>query len=53
VTASFFRVAGLIDPPQALMRPTLVAHVFRNDTLRPESLPQPVELEETREPARH
>jgi len=51
VTASFFRVAGLIDPPQALMRPTLLAHVFRNDTLRPESLPQPVELEETREPA--
>lgn len=42
VTAAFFRVAGLVDPPTALMRPSLMAKVFRNAKLRPESLPRPV-----------
>jgi hypothetical protein len=39
VTKAFFRVAGLVDPPQALMRPSLVVRVLRNAKLRPESLP--------------
>ncbi|MGH3661443.1 MAG: FAD-dependent oxidoreductase [Micromonosporaceae bacterium] len=30
ITAAFFRVAGLVDPPQALMRPELVFRVLRN-----------------------
>jgi hypothetical protein len=29
VTEAFFRVAGLVDPPQALMRPALVLRVLR------------------------
>jgi hypothetical protein len=40
VTRAFFRVAGLIDPPQALMRPGVIARVLRSAKLRPESLPQ-------------
>jgi hypothetical protein len=31
-TKAFFRVAGLVDPPQALMRPSLMLGVWR--TLR-------------------
>lgn len=46
VTGAFFRVAGLIDPPQALMRPRVVAHVLGNAKLRPESLPEPAVLGE-------
>jgi 2-polyprenyl-6-methoxyphenol hydroxylase-like FAD-dependent oxidoreductase len=46
VTGAFFRVAGLIDPPQALMRPRVVAHVLGNAKLRPENPPEPVVLEE-------
>jgi 2-polyprenyl-6-methoxyphenol hydroxylase-like FAD-dependent oxidoreductase len=42
VTRAFFRVAGLVDPPTALMRPSLIMRVLRNAKLRPESLPQPV-----------
>lgn len=30
VTEAFFRVAGLVDPPQALMRPSMVLRVLRN-----------------------
>lgn len=30
VTEAFFRVAGLVDPPQALMRPRLALRVLRN-----------------------
>lgn len=48
VTGAFFRVAGLVDPPQALMRPRVIAHVLRNAKLRPESLPAPAELAEAR-----
>jgi 2-polyprenyl-6-methoxyphenol hydroxylase-like FAD-dependent oxidoreductase len=43
ITAAFFRVAGLVDPPTALMRPSLMMKVFRNATLRPESLPRPLD----------
>jgi 2-polyprenyl-6-methoxyphenol hydroxylase-like FAD-dependent oxidoreductase len=39
VVKAFFRVAGLIDPPQALMRPSIMARVLRNSKLRPDSLP--------------
>ena len=31
-TKAFFRVAGLVDPPQALMRPSLMFGIWR--TLR-------------------
>jgi 2-polyprenyl-6-methoxyphenol hydroxylase-like FAD-dependent oxidoreductase len=40
VTKAFFRVAGLVEPPTALMRPSLMIRVMRNKKLRPESLPQ-------------
>jgi 2-polyprenyl-6-methoxyphenol hydroxylase-like FAD-dependent oxidoreductase len=30
VTEAFFRVAGLVDPPQALMRPSMILRVLRN-----------------------
>jgi hypothetical protein len=30
VTAAFFRVAGLVDPPRALMSPGLILRVLRN-----------------------
>ncbi|WP_158883415.1 FAD-dependent oxidoreductase [Amycolatopsis anabasis] len=35
VTDAFFRVAGLIDPPSALMRPSLVTRVLRGSRRRP------------------
>ncbi|SDI18908.1 2-polyprenyl-6-methoxyphenol hydroxylase [Nonomuraea jiangxiensis] len=36
VTDGFMRVAGLIDPPQALMRPPMLLRVLRHAVLRPE-----------------
>jgi 2-polyprenyl-6-methoxyphenol hydroxylase-like FAD-dependent oxidoreductase len=35
VTDAFMRVAGLIDPPQALMRPAMVLRVLRHGLRRP------------------
>ncbi|MER5336979.1 FAD-dependent oxidoreductase [Micromonospora sp. NPDC002717] len=35
VTKGFMRVAGLIDPPQALMRPAMMRRVLRHAVLRP------------------
>ncbi|GAT67171.1 FAD-dependent monooxygenase [Planomonospora sp. ID91781] len=35
VTEAFFRVAGLVDPPQALFRPGLALRVLRNSGDRP------------------
>jgi 2-polyprenyl-6-methoxyphenol hydroxylase-like FAD-dependent oxidoreductase len=35
ITEAFFRVAGLIDPPTALMRPRLLAKVLRLSRRRP------------------
>ncbi|WP_020670872.1 FAD-dependent oxidoreductase [Amycolatopsis nigrescens] len=35
VTAGFMRVAGLMDPPTALMRPAMMARVFRHAVRRP------------------
>ena len=43
VTAAFFRVAGLVDPPQALMRPGLVLRVLRKSKGQPGAVPAPVE----------
>ncbi|MFD8581241.1 FAD-binding monooxygenase, partial [Streptomyces virginiae] len=34
VTGAFFRVAGLVDPPQALMRPGLAMRVMRNSSAK-------------------
>ncbi|MEV0212855.1 FAD-dependent monooxygenase [Micromonospora sp. NPDC050695] len=39
VTDGFMRVAGLIDPPQALMRPSMVLRVLRHAPLRPVAPP--------------
>ncbi|MEU8328825.1 FAD-dependent monooxygenase [Micromonospora sp. NPDC048839] len=39
VTDGFMRVAGLIDPPQALMRPSMVLRVLRHAPLRPAAPP--------------
>ena len=36
VTDAFMRVAGLIDPPEALFKPTTVARVLRHALRRPE-----------------
>jgi hypothetical protein len=36
VTDGFMRVAGLIDPPQALMRPPMLLRVLRHAVRRPE-----------------
>lgn len=38
--AEFFRVAGLVDPPQALMRPRMVLDVLRTSR-GPDPMPQP------------
>ncbi|MGI5186130.1 FAD-dependent oxidoreductase [Dactylosporangium sp. CA-152071] len=46
VTNGFMRVAGLIDPPEALMRPTMVARVLRHAVRRPR--PGPSWLDVTR-----
>ncbi|MDX2918413.1 MULTISPECIES: NAD(P)/FAD-dependent oxidoreductase [Streptomyces] len=35
VTGAFFRVAGLVDPPQALLRPSLALRVMRNSSAKP------------------
>lgn len=35
VTDAFMRVAGLMDPPQALMRPAMLARVLRHAVRRP------------------
>ncbi len=39
LTAAFMRAAGLVDPPQALMRPSVVLRVLRNARGRPRSVP--------------
>jgi 2-polyprenyl-6-methoxyphenol hydroxylase-like FAD-dependent oxidoreductase len=39
VTAAFMRVAGLIDPPQALMRPSMMVRVLRHAMRRPKPGP--------------
>ncbi|MEU5903166.1 FAD-dependent oxidoreductase [Micromonospora sp. NPDC047527] len=39
VTEGFMRVAGLMDPPQALMRPSMVLRVLRHAPLRPAAPP--------------
>lgn len=40
-TKAFFRVAGLVDPPQALMRPGLVFGVLRTARRAPDAGPAP------------
>ncbi|GIF07035.1 FAD-dependent oxidoreductase [Actinoplanes siamensis] len=43
VTEALMRVAGLVDPPQALMRPSVMARVLRHALRRPAASPaQPV-----------
>ncbi len=37
ITEAFMRVAGLMDPPQALMRPSMVLRVLRQSRRRPEA----------------
>lgn len=39
LTASFMRAAGLVDPPQALMRPSVVLRVLRQGKSRSASVP--------------
>jgi hypothetical protein len=39
VTKGFMRVAGLIDPPQALMRPAMLRRVLRHAVRRPSAGP--------------
>jgi len=39
VTEGFMRVAGLVDPPEALMRPAMLARVLRHAILRPPAGP--------------
>ncbi|WP_242894924.1 FAD-dependent oxidoreductase [Actinomadura litoris] len=39
VTEGFMRVAGLMDPPQALMRPAMMARVLRHAIRRPPAAP--------------
>jgi 2-polyprenyl-6-methoxyphenol hydroxylase-like FAD-dependent oxidoreductase len=54
VTAAFFRVAGLVDPPQALMRPGLMLKVMRKSKDRKASAPVPAQTpadESARQPA--
>jgi hypothetical protein len=40
ITEAFMRVAGLMDPPQALMRPSMVLRVLRQSRRRPEAAPE-------------
>jgi hypothetical protein len=35
ITNAFMRVAGLMDPPQALMRPGMIRRVLRHAVRRP------------------
>jgi 2-polyprenyl-6-methoxyphenol hydroxylase-like FAD-dependent oxidoreductase len=35
VTRTFMRVAGLVEPPQALMKPAMMIRVFRNGSIPP------------------
>lgn len=42
VTNGFMRVAGLIDPPQALMRPRMLGRVLRHAVRRPSTAPAAV-----------
>ncbi|HYN93378.1 MAG TPA: FAD-dependent monooxygenase [Pilimelia sp.] len=46
VTSAFFRVAGLVDPPQALMRPSLLLRILRQSR-RPAAAPAPSPLVHT------
>jgi 2-polyprenyl-6-methoxyphenol hydroxylase-like FAD-dependent oxidoreductase len=39
LTASFMRAAGLVDPPQALMRPSVILRVLRQSNARPPASP--------------
>jgi 2-polyprenyl-6-methoxyphenol hydroxylase-like FAD-dependent oxidoreductase len=39
VTRTFMRVAGLVDPPQALMRPGMILRVLRKGKRQPETAP--------------
>jgi 2-polyprenyl-6-methoxyphenol hydroxylase-like FAD-dependent oxidoreductase len=39
VTEGFMRVAGLMDPPQSLMRPAMIARVLRHAVRRPAAGP--------------
>jgi hypothetical protein len=41
VTAAYMRSAGLIDPPEALMRPGMIWRVLRNAWRGPASNPAP------------
>jgi 2-polyprenyl-6-methoxyphenol hydroxylase-like FAD-dependent oxidoreductase len=41
VTNAFMRVAGLIDPPQALMKPRIFIRVMRQSRHRPRVMPAP------------
>jgi 2-polyprenyl-6-methoxyphenol hydroxylase-like FAD-dependent oxidoreductase len=41
VTEAFFRVAGLLDPPQALLRPALISRVLRGAKKVREAPPAP------------
>uniref|UniRef100_UPI003F4995A9 FAD-dependent oxidoreductase n=1 Tax=Nocardia suismassiliense TaxID=2077092 RepID=UPI003F4995A9 len=46
VTNGFMRVAGLIDPPQALMRPRMLGRVLRHAVRRPSTAPVAVSKRE-------
>ncbi|NUP02843.1 MAG: FAD-dependent oxidoreductase [Nonomuraea sp.] len=41
ITAAFMRVAGLVDPPQTLMKPGLVLRVLRQSAATPTPAPDP------------
>ena len=47
LTRTFMRVAGLVDPPQALMSPRTMFRVFRNSKLEPLDTPQAPETPAT------
>jgi 2-polyprenyl-6-methoxyphenol hydroxylase-like FAD-dependent oxidoreductase len=54
LTAAFMRTAGLVDPPQALMRPSVILRVLRQSRKPPAGAPVPVAAAASRpaEPAR-
>ncbi|MFF5207164.1 FAD-dependent oxidoreductase [Streptosporangium sp. NPDC000396] len=52
ITRTFMRVAGLVDPPQALMSPGMMFRVLWNGGRKPEPAPAPRENAEVSTPAR-
>jgi 2-polyprenyl-6-methoxyphenol hydroxylase-like FAD-dependent oxidoreductase len=50
LTNAFVRVAGLVDPPQALMRPGNLVRVLRHSARRPAEPPTPSQSEPSQTP---